>query len=353
MGVGGLKTMPWNPGRFMQGPQRPGAGRGQGGGNQQGWQQAGPGRWTQSHRTGQSGVTHHEFHGPRPPGQSQQQGFDVGGLVGAEFNQQQSLYDQNRQSMMGLAQGFQGQSNQSAMGFRQMADAEMQRGRQVADQQGKMAQAPGRQLGAEGVAEMGRAASDFGRFADQQQDMTAERASSAMVGMQQQEQNQLREMQDRFSSMGVGPEAQAMQRQELMAMGSMGRQQVLQQIATEERGLRSQLEQARASMRMQAGAASSQMDQSSAMFNAENQRAWSQMQQATGQMAYNNWFQSQVQAAELEQQGFGSLAQIMQQYPQSSVSMIGSLLAAANLFQNTPIGNPESAFTRSMTGAPA
>lgn len=352
-GVGGVSTMPWNPGRFMQASQRPGPGRGQGGMARQGWQQAGPGRWIQSHRTGQSGMTHHEFMGPTPPGAQQGRGFDVGGLVGAEFNQQQALYDQNRQDMLGLAQGFQGQAQQGAMGFRQMADAEAQRGRQAADQFGRMASSPQARFGDEGVGRMEEAASDFGRFSDQQKDMTAERASSAMAGMQQQEQNQLRQMQDRFSSMGMGPEAQAMQRQELMAMGSMGRQQVLQQIATEERGLQSQLEQARASMRMQAGAAAAQNDQANAAFSAENQRAWSQMQQAAGQMAYNNWFQAQVQAAELEQQGFGSLAQVMQQHPRSQVSVIGSLLAAANLFQNTPIGNPDSAFTRSMTGGRA
>ncbi|MGA1730866.1 MAG: hypothetical protein ACO395_05085, partial [Pontimonas sp.] len=59
--------------------------------------------------------------------------------------------------------------------------------------------------------------------------------------------------------------------------------------------------------------------------------------------AFNNWMATQAQSAELQAQGYGVMAQAMQQWPNSSVSFIGSLMAAANLMDNTPIGTAQFA----------
>ena len=45
------------------------------------------------------------------------------------------------------------------------------------------------------------------------------------------------------------------------------------------------------------------------------------------------------------------MAGAMQQWHNSAVSFLGSLMTAANLMQNTPLGNPE--FAQQLAGAQA
>jgi hypothetical protein len=331
----------------------------QAGGNSP-WMQTGPGQWQQMSHSGTPGAMSHFYTTNQPPPGSFPT-FNIPAMVGAEFQQQQNLYNQNQANALNLAGGFQGNMNQLAGQSQQMGQQQFNQGQGQAQMFQNMAQQEGpqaQQFGQESVGQMNQAAQSFRDFADAQKDKTAEFASASMVGAQQQEQNQLQQMRDRFGSMGMGPEAMAMQQQELMAMGSMGRQQMLTQIAQEDRNFQSQIQQAASQLESNAAAFSGQMDQANAQnrfnydsMNLQRQQAYHQMAVASGQQAFNNWMATQAQSAELQAQGYGVMAQAMQQWPNSAVSFIGSLLTASNLMQNTNLGSPQ--FAQQMSGAPA
>ena len=307
-----------------------------------GWVQTGPGTWTQN-----SFGTQYYTNSP-PYGGSQ---FNLAGLVAQEFNQQQANYNQNQANALNLAGGFQGGMNQMAGQSQQMGQQQFNQGQQQAQMFQQMAGLEGpqaQQFGQEAVGQMNQAAQGFRDFADAQKDRTAEFASSQMVGAQRNEQNQLQQMRDRFGSMGMGPEAMAMQSQELMAMGSMGRQQLLTQIAQEDRNYQAQIQQAATQFESMAAQFSGSMDQANAQnqlaydsMNQQREQAFHQMSVAVGQQSFNNWMATQAQAAELQSQGYGVMANAMQQWPNSTMSFLGSLVSAANIMDNTSLGRPD------------
>lgn len=357
MGPGNWNSSNWSQtaSNFMN---RPGSSGPQQQGGNSPWRQTGPGQWQQLSHSGTPGAMTHSYYTNSPPPGSAPS-FNIPGLVGAEFNQQQNLYNQNQANALNLAGGFQGDMNQMAGQSQQMGQQQFNQGQQQAQMFQQMAGQEGpqpQQFGQEAVSSMNQAAQGFRDFADAQKDRTAEFASAQMVGAQRNEQNQLQQMRDRFGSMGMGPEAMAMQSQELSAMGSMGRQQLLTQIAQEDRNYQAQIQQAATQFESMAAQFSGSMDQANAQnrqaydsMNMQREQAFHQMSMAAGQQAFNNWMATQAQASELQSQGYGVMASAMQQWPNSSVSFIGSLMTAANLMQNTPLGNPE--FAQQFAGA--
>lgn len=358
MGPGNWNSSNWSQtaSNFMNGPGPRPQGPQQGGNSP--WMQTGPGNWQQMSHSGTPGAMSHVYYSNQPPAWMMPS-FNVPAMVGAEYQQQQNLYNQNQANALNLAGGFQGNMNQMAGQYQQMGQQQFDQGQQQSQMFQQMAGQEGpqpQQFGQEAVSSMNQAAQGFRDFADAQKDKTAEFASSQMVGAQRNEQNQLQQMRDRFGSMGMGPEAMAMQQQELMAMGSMGRQQLLTQIAQEDRNYQAQIQQAATQFESMASQFSGSMDQANAQnrqaydsMNMQREQAYHQLSIASGQQAFNNWMATQAQASELQAQGYSSLASAMQQWPNSSVSFIGSLLTAANLMQNTPLGTPQ--FAQQFAGA--
>lgn len=307
-----------------------------------GWAQTGPNEWTRNSMGTQYYTNSPPYGGPQ---------FSMANLVGQEMNQQQGNYDQNRANALNLAGNYQQNNQQMAGQFQQMGQQQFNQGQQQANMFNQMAQQEGpqpQQFGQQAVNDMNNAAGRFREFADSQQDRTAEFASSAMVGSQRQEQNNLQQMRDRFGSMGMGPEAMAMQAQELTAMGSMGRQQLLTQIAQEDRNYQTQMQQAASQLEASAASFSGSMDQANASnraaydsMNQQREQAYRQMSVAAGQQAFNNWMATQAQASELQSQGYGVMANAMTQWPNSTISFLGSLVSAANIMDNTSIGRPD------------
>ncbi|MGA1730492.1 MAG: hypothetical protein ACO4B5_09700, partial [Steroidobacteraceae bacterium] len=278
-------------------------------GGNTGWRQTGPGQWQQLSHSGTPGAMSHAYYTNQPP-PGGAPAFNIPAMVGAEFQQQQNLYNQNQANALNLAGGFQGNMNDLSGQFQQMGQQQFNQGQGQAQMFQDMAQQEGpqaQQFGQESVGQMNQAAQSFRDFADSQKDRTAEFASASMVGAQQQEQNQLQQMRDRFGSMGMGPEAMAMQQQELAAMGSMGRQQMLTQIAQEDRNYQAQIQQAASQFESMAAQFSGSMDQANAQnrqnydaMNLQREQAYHQMSVAAGQQAFNNWMATQAQSAELQ-----------------------------------------------------
>lgn len=396
-GFGNISTLPWGGGsggsnndspwsnwaQMMQGSiTNPSQSQGTGG-----WNQTSPGQWSMylPPQLGQSsGGYTHTYQGATPPGM--QPFFNIPQMAGQEAAQQQALYDQNREQMLGFGQSYFDQMAQMSQGMQDMGAQQLEQGQSDQDYFRELAGSSPfnvqfqnqefQGFGGEAVDQVNRAADNFRSYVDSQQDQSAQRASSAMVGAQRAEQSRLQAMSDQFQSMGIGPEQSAMAQQELMAMGSMGRQQLLTEIQQQDRQYLSQLEQASTAIQMQAGQFSGQMaqanaamrsnydsmnaqgqlaaDQFNAQGNAQIQQTYNQMYQAQGQMVFNNWMQTQATAAELSSQGFGAMSSLMQQYPHSSVSLLGTLLASANLMENTPLGSPDFAQQfQGMGGQPA
>lgn len=391
-GNGGVSTMPWGNPNSSSGGNNPWSNwasmmsPSQQGTN--GWNQTSPGQW-QMYVPGQlgqsSGGYTHQWAGSAPPGS--QPFFNIPGMVGQEYQQQQQLYDQNRQDMLGFGQSYFDQMNQNAQGIQNAGQQQFDQGmgsaqmfQDLANQEHSNVQYQNQTFtpfGGGAVDQVNQAAQGFSDFVASEQDRSAERASSAMVGANRAQQSRSQQLSDQFRSMGLDPSQTAMAQQELAAMSSMDRQQILAEYQQQDRQYLSGLEQASAALGMQAGQFAGQMDQANASMrssydfanaqgamaadqfntsmNNQTRMAYHQMSEQAGQLAFSQYMQSQVTASELQSQGFGAMSQLMQAYPHSSVSFLGSLVSAANLMENTPLGTSDFAqqFMNMQGGQPS